>query len=70
MEDRNISQQAEEADQKLYQAIRSNHHHVLYRLLPELMKTGYNIRIKAHNFVLPPKDNSISIPRVLYIDIY
>src|SRR6218665_222374 len=57
MEDMDISQQANKADQKLFQAIRNNPHHVLYRLLPELKKTGYNT--KAHNFVLPPKGPSI-----------
>jgi len=41
---------------------------ILYRLLPKLKKTGYNTR--AHNFVLPHKNNSNFLPRMLYIDIY
>src|SRR6218665_4213482 len=68
-EDMDISQLASKADQKLFQAIRNNPHHVLYRLLPELKKTGYNTRARAHNFVLLPKDNSNFLPRMLYIDI-
>src|SRR6218665_2030770 len=68
-EDMDISHQASKADQKLFQAIRNNPHHVLYRLLQELKKTGYNTRARAHNFVLPPKDNSNFLPRMLYIDI-
>src|SRR6218665_3034217 len=55
------------ADQKLFQAIRDNPHHVLYRLLPELKKTGYNTRARAHNFVLPPKANTNFLPRMLPI---
>ena len=35
-----------------------------------LVKTGYNTRARAHNFVLPPKDNTNFLPRMLYIDIY
>src|SRR6218665_1150054 len=64
-EDMDISQQANKADQKLFQAIRNNPHHVglLYRLLPELKKIGYNTRARAHNFVLPLKDNSNFLPR-------
>ena len=42
----------------------------VYRLLPELKKTGYNTRARALNFVLPPKDNTNFLPRMLYIDIY
>ena len=57
-EDMDISQLANKADQKLFQAIRSNPHHVLHGLLLELKKTGYNTRARVHNFVLPPKDNS------------
>ena len=42
--------------EKLFQAIRSNPHHVLYRLIPEPKKTGYNTRARTHNFGFPPKD--------------
>src|SRR6218665_2188493 len=71
-EDMDISQRASKADQKLFQAIRNNPHHVhvLYRLLPELKKTGYNTRTRAHKFFLLPKNNSNFLPRMLYIDIY
>ena|SRR6218665_787984 len=68
-EDIDISQQANKADHELFQAIHNNSHHVLYRLLPELKKTGYYTRARAHNFVLTPNNNSNFIPRMLYIDI-
>src|SRR6218665_2995162 len=68
-EDMDISQLASKADQKLFQAICNNPHHVLYRLLPELKKTGYNTRARAHNFILPPKGSSNFFPRMLSIDI-
>src|SRR6218665_1558011 len=68
--DMDISQLASKTDQKLFQAIRNNPHNVLYKLLPELKKTGYNTRVRAHNFVLPPKGNFNFLPRMLYIDIY
>ena len=57
-EDMEISQLANKSDQNLFQAIRNNPHHVLYRLLPELKKTCYNTRIRAHDSVVPPKDYS------------
>src|SRR6218665_2294193 len=57
---------ANKADQKLFQASRNNPHHVLYRLLPELKKSGYNTRARVHNFVPPPKDDSNFLPRMLY----
>src|SRR6218665_710281 len=60
-EDMSISQLASKADQKLFQSIRNNPHHVLYRLLPELTKTGYNTRAIAHNFVLPTKDTRVTL---------
>ena len=46
-EDMDISQLANKADQKLFQAIRNNLHHVLYRLLPEIKKTDYITRAVA-----------------------
>jgi|SRR6218665_859573 len=64
-----ISQLAKKADQKLLQAIINNPRQVLYRLLPELKKTGYNTRARAHNFVIPPEDNSNFIPSMLYMYI-
>ena len=62
-EDMDISQLANKVDQKLFQAIRNNPHHVLYRLVPELKKTGNSTRARTHNFVLLPKDNFNLTPR-------
>src|SRR6218665_1221781 len=39
--------------------------HVLSRLLPEVKSTSYNLRPRAHCFVLPTKDTRNFIPRML-----
>src|SRR6218665_891961 len=65
-EDVDITQRAIKADSGLFSAICSNPHHVLYTFLPELKNTGHNTRKRVHNFVLPLKDDSNFIPRMLY----
>ena len=54
------------ADDKLFQKIQDNPHHVLYKLLPMKSNTGYNLRTRKHPFCLPVKDNRNFINRVLY----
>src|SRR6218665_3920419 len=44
--------------------------HVLRRLFPEVKSTSYNLRPRAHCFVLPTKDTRNFIPRMLYEKIY
>ena len=64
-----ITQLWSNADDKLFQKIQDNPHHVLYKLLPMKSNTGYNLRTRKHSFCLPVKDNRNFINRVLYIDI-
>src|SRR6218665_2085142 len=58
---------AAEADRKLFRAVVTKEvkltslvvtdpRHVLSRLLPEVKSTSYNLRPRAHCFVLPTKD--------------
>src|SRR6218665_3133206 len=61
---------AAEADRKLFRAVVTDPHHVLSRLLPEVKSTSYNLRPRAHCFVLPTKDTRNFIPRMLYEKIY
>ena len=58
---------AEEADERLFNAIRNNKFHVLYQLFPPPRPScGHELRPRAHEFSLPEKDNCNFIPRVLF----
>ena len=46
-------QQCEKRDDILFESIRSNRNHVLAGLLPPVKNTGYDLRTRAHDFVLP-----------------
>ena len=46
-------QQCEKRDGILFESIRSNRNHVLAGLLPPVKETGYDLRTRAHDFVLP-----------------
>ena len=59
-----------EADTALFRAIVSNPLHVLRRFFPELRQNKYNLRLRSHEFVLPPKDDRNFIPRLLYRDMF
>ena len=48
-----ITQLWSNADDKLFQKIQDNPHHVLYKLLPMKSNTGYNLRTRKHP-ILPP----------------
>src|SRR6218665_278692 len=61
---------AAEADRKLFRAVVTDPRHVLSRLLPEVKSTSYNLRPRAHCFVLPTKDTRNFIPRMLYEKIH
>ena len=58
------------ADDSLFRAIISNQSHVLRRFLPESRSHSYNLRTRAHEYKLPPKDNRHFISRLLYKNIY
>src|SRR6218665_2657646 len=66
VQDRSFSDLAAEADRKLFRAVETDPRHVLSRLLPEVKSTSYNLRPRAHCFVLPTKDTRNFIPRMLY----
>ena len=46
----------ESHEEKLFNAITSNPDHVLYSLLPPKKKTTYNMRKRAHDFVIPGRE--------------
>ena len=59
------------ADDSLFRAIISDQSHVLRRFLPESRSHSYNLRTRAHEYKLPPKDNRNFISRLLYnLNIY
>src|SRR6218665_1540060 len=63
-----VSEMVREAEDKLLSAVRptSNQFHVLRRLFPPTIERKYSLRLRKHDFVLPPKDDKNFIPRVLY----
>jgi hypothetical protein len=54
----------------LFKAATSDQYHVLHGLLPATRSQGHNLRPRAHNYVLPAKDDRNFIPRMLYRDMY
>src|SRR6218665_1957772 len=61
---------AAEADRKLFRDVVTDPRHALSRILPEVKSTNYNLRPRAHCFVLLTKDTHNFIPRMLYEKIY
>ena len=49
----------ESHEEKLFNAIISNPDHVLYSLLPPKKKTTYNMRKRAHDFVIPERESKL-----------
>src|SRR6218665_1391686 len=60
---------AMKADQRLYRSIVRDPYHVLRRFFLEKAPTGHNLRLRAHNFALPIKDNKNFVPRILYNEL-
>ena len=58
------------ADENLFKAVRADRSHVLHTLLPPTTSHKHNLRRRAHNFVLPEKDDKNFISRMLYTNIY
>ena len=60
------------SDQRLFQSVTHDQSHVLYRLLPPKTESHYQLRPRAHAFVLPLKENALLdsnfINRLLYED--
>ena len=49
----------ESHEEKLFNSIISNPDHVLYSLLPPKKKTTYNMRKRAHDFVIPERESKL-----------
>jgi len=56
----------EDADTKLFNSIRHNSNYVLRHYLVDKPVLVRSFRARAHNFVLPPKDNRNFVSRSLY----
>ena len=56
----------EDADTKLFNSIRYNSTHALRHYLIDEAVPALSLRARAHNFVLPPKDNWNFVSRALY----
>src|SRR6218665_265427 len=57
---------AEDADHNLFNSIRRNKTHVLRHYFVEKPISTRLLRERAHNFVLPPTDNTNFVSRALY----
>ena len=58
---------ADEADDRLFKAVRSNQAHVLHGLFPPPRpKMKYELRPRPHGYQLPAKDDWNIISRVLF----
>src|SRR6218665_2218319 len=64
----NIASLAEEADRILFKSIIQCQTHVLYVIYLLTIKptSTRSLRVRAHNFILPLKDNRNFVSRVLY----
>src|SRR6218665_900307 len=58
------------ADERLFSAVVSNENHVLHSRLPVKRPKIYDLRPRAHDYSLPPKDEQNFITRLLYKNIY
>src|SRR6218665_2298026 len=54
------------AEKKLLCKVKNNEYHVLRPLFPPLAQRSHSLRPRAHDFVLPRKDDKNYIPRILY----
>ena len=57
------------ADHKLFISIAGNPHHVLRRHYHEKKSSGHNLRTRAHNFLLPEKDDRNFVSRSIYAEL-
>ena len=54
------------SDERLFRSIELNPSHVLRYLLPPKAKRPYQLRLRAHDYVLPIKNVANFVPRYLY----
>ena len=59
-----------EADDRLFKSILLNPNHVLRKHFPETRHTNHNLRLRAHEFKLPLKDDRNFVPRLLFKNMY
>ena len=59
-----------DADARLPGAAISDPVPVLHKHVPEARQINYNLRLRAHGFRLPLKDDRNFIPRLLFKDMY
>lgn len=57
-------------DSKLFSQLLNDPNHTLHFLLPPEKPLNYNLRQRAHNRVLPPKENSLLTRNFLYRMLY
>src|SRR6218665_597932 len=62
----NIASLAEEADRRLFKSIMQCQTHVLRHLFIDKPTSTHSLRVRAHNFILPLKDNRNFVSMVLY----
>ena len=71
-----FSSLCERADDAFFFAIKNNNNtrHVLHHLLQDKPSSGYSLRERVHNFVLPNNNNSLSdhnfLNRILYKKVF
>ena len=62
------------ADEKLFFNVRYNPNHLLHQLLPSAKCSGYNLRLRRHNYTLPNNNTTLIsnnfINRMLFADMY
>src|SRR6218665_3672159 len=63
---KNIASLAEEADRRLFKSIIQCQTHVLHHLFIDKPTSTRSLRVRAHNFILPLRDNRNFVSRVLY----
>ena len=55
-----------EAEDRISQVIIADSNHVLRKHFPDIKRSNYNLRPRAHEFTLPLKENRNFIPRLLF----
>lgn len=60
----------DEAESKLFAAITTNTHHLLYPLLPPLRDSCYNLRKRAHDHQLPERSTALKNNNFLMRNLY
>jgi len=61
-----VESKVHKAEEKLFKKVTVEEDHVLRQYLPQNNAIKYNLRPRPHNFLLPPKDDSLFISRMLF----